>query len=261
MEDAAHQPAAREGPDGPFRALLARDGKAVLAAAAATLLVEAAVFVLARAGHVPVREASLGALMASCVWVALAAPVLAAAPDGALSSLLRGGIVADASAVTLIVLWLAGPTVTLLSAAKVYCTFAAMALLAIGVVRCGRTARTRFALAVIVSVVLMAACATPLWIGGLLASAGAQRSGRILAAGLNANPVYSIASATAAEARFVWHQTAVMYRLTWVTDYAPPPVAWYACPAVYLPAAAAFGVLAWLRRRARPETDAPGASA
>ena len=199
--------------------------------------------------------------MASCVWIALAAPVLAAAPAGALSGLFRGGIVADASAVTLIALWLAGPTVTLLSAAKVYCTFAAMVLLAIGAVRCGRTVRARLALAAIVSVALMAALATPLWIGGLLASAPAGRAGWVLAAGLNANPVYSVASATAAQARFVWHQTGVMYRLTSVTDYAPPPVAWYACPAVYLPAAAAFGVLAWLRRRARPETgSAPGAA-
>ena len=44
MEDAAHESAAREGPGGPFRALLARDGKAMLAAAAATLVVEGGLF-------------------------------------------------------------------------------------------------------------------------------------------------------------------------------------------------------------------------
>ena len=61
-------------------------------------------------------------------------------------------------------------------------------------------------------------------------------------AALYANPFYSISSAIAGSASFVWHLAPGMYRNTLMGDAVPAPVVpWYAAAVVY----ACIGGIAW----------------
>ena len=134
-------------PPGGLRRIIARDGWAVGAAAAATIGVEVGVYVLALSAGAPRLHAALATLAVATLWTALAAPVLAAEAADGLGAVLRAGIVADASAVALIVLWLSCPQVGLLGAVKIYCILAAMTLPAMAVSRLACGPGGRFALA------------------------------------------------------------------------------------------------------------------
>ena len=238
---------------GTLRKLIARDGRAVLAGGALTLVVQLGVYVLGVAGGAPRMQAALATLAASVVWVALAAPVLGATGRDALGALLRGGIVADASAVTLLVLWLGGPHVTFAAAVKVYCILAAMSLAGIAACRLGRSSAGRHILAVVAAAAILTTAASPFWIGGAIRTAPPATARRIVATGVYANPFYCVTAALSEQTRFVWHQASVMYRLTRIGDYAPAPAAcWYASAAIHAAAAALLaGVGALVHRRRR----------
>jgi hypothetical protein len=221
----------------------------VLLAVAATVAVEVGAYALAVAGQAPQAQAALGSLAVSVLWVALAAPVLAATGRGTLGALLRGLAVIDASAVLLAILALAGPCVTLLGGVEVYCILAAMGLAAVAAVCLARSQAGRFALAVAASAVLLLAAGSPFWIGGALRAAPEDWAGRIAAAGVYVNPFYAVTGALAESARFIWHQAPVLYRITRLGDYAPAPApAWYAPVLLCSAAAALLGVAAKLRR-------------
>ena len=242
-------PAQKEG----LRPLLARHGWAMLAAAAATVAVELGAYLLGVVGGVQPAQAVLAALAASVLWVALAAPVLAATADDTIGALLRGGTIVDASVITLIVLWLTSPLVGLATIAKLYCILLAMGLAEIAACRLHRRASGRLALAVVAAAVVVASLASPFWIGGPIHGADRDAARRLVAAAVYANPFYSATAALAGEMRFIWHQATVMYRITRIGDYAPaPPGCWYASVALHAPAAlllAAVGAL--LHRRPR----------
>jgi len=222
-----------------IRQVLRRDGWALLAAAGATLAVELGVYLAARCWGGGPRQATIAALAAAMLWVALACPILAAAAPGGFSALLRGGVVADASCVTLLVLWAVGrwgatpAYVTFPAAVEIYCTFVAVALVGIAAARCARTHPGRFAAAVGAAVLLTAALASPFWIAGPLKAAGPQGRGILLAAAVYANPFYSVCSAVAPEMLFVWHQEGRMYGISGLFDFGPPPVPWYSATIIY----------------------------
>ena len=235
-----------------FRQLLAGDGPAALGAAAATVIVEMAVYVLARALGAPLALAALAALAACTVWVALASAAWAAAAKATLGALLRGGVVADASGVTLLVLAGISPHVTLLAALKVYCALAATALFAIALVCCGSRRPGRCGAAVAAACVLAAALGTPLWTGGLLALGGQEAKQAAVAWAVYANPFYSVTAAVVERTRFVWHQAPVMYNITRIGDYAsPPPTPWWAAAAIYAGAACVIAAAKLLISRLR----------
>ena len=239
-------------PHGRVRSLLARDGPAVLAAAAATAAVELGVFFLARAYGAPLREATLATLAATTLWVVLGAPALAATGETGFSALLRGGTVADASTATLVVLWLATPYVTFLAGVQIYCMLAAVALAGIAAVRCFVRPLARAAAGVAAAAVLSAALATGFWAGGLLHAARGAAQRAVVSAAVAANPFYCVLSAIADKTHFVWHQASVMYRLTRIGDYAaPPPVHFSAAVVIYGLLAGVLGAVGMLRRRRR----------
>jgi hypothetical protein len=245
------EPPAAEGPapDGFLREVLSRDGWPVLAACAATIAVELGVYILARAGGAPKLQSALAALAVAAVWVALAAPVLGASGSGALAALLRGGCVLDASAVLLIVLWLACDEVTLLAAVKIYCILAAMGLAGIAAGRLARSAAGRYALGVAAAVVLTAMLASPFWIGGAMRAASGEGAKRILTAGVHVNGFYGITAALADEARFIWHEASVMYYHVARGYYSGVTASWYAPVLIHLAAAVVLAAAAWLIHR------------
>jgi len=227
-----------------------RECLTVAVIAAVTVALELAVFYCGRHVGLPGRDAAIASIAAATVWVALAAPVLAAGRDTPFAAVIRGGAIADASAVLLVVLWLSETGVTFVSAAEVYCVWAAMALAAMALVRMARTSPGRYAVAVGVAALEMLALSTPLWVNGLLAALeGSWREGATAWA-VRINPFYSILAALAERMHFVWNEAPLMYRLTRIGDYAAPPaVAWYTAVVIYLIVAALACGVSLLRPR------------
>ena len=230
--------------------LVRTDGPAVLVAATATIIVELGAFALARWRGAGSAAAMLTMLAVSTVWVAMASPTMAAGGQRIISSWLRGGVVADASAVALVVGWLAAPEMTFLAAVKVYCIFAAVCLAGTAVVAIGRTSAGRYALAVTVAVVLMIALASPVWLGGPAGYLGPDGRQTLALAAVRANPFFGVTAALSDSGQYVWPEMSVMYGMTALGDSIPlPPVGWRWPVIVYLAAAAAGLGASLLRRR------------
>ena len=206
------------------------------------------VFLLPQARGVAARTAVPPSLIIAGVWVALASAIFSAGPRSTMSGLLRGGSVADATAVLLVVLWLCTPEVTFLSAVKLYCIYASVALCSIAAARCASSLRFRYLWAAAGSAFLAALQGGLFWLPGLLQFLPADCRPAIAGMGLRANPLYGAFSAIADKSGFVWHYAEVMYRITPLgEDIAVPPVQWYEPMAVHL---AIAGILAasWLLR-------------
>jgi len=231
-----------------------RDGKQALAVACATLAVELGAYAGAMAAGANQRDATLAALATATVWVALAAGAMAAGARDALGALLRGGVVADASAVTLLALWLAGPYLTFVAVVKVYCLLACMALAGAAAAHLPARPAGRSAAAIVAAIAFLALLTTPLWCGGLLtAMEGSARETAVRWA-VAVNPFYGVTAAVVERTGFVWHYGAVMYHLTPIGDYAaPPPMPWYASAwrVALVAVLLALAKLAIARRRAR----------
>lgn len=235
-----------EKPNGPVTGgaigeLWRRDGWPAIVAAVSTLVIELGVYGVVRMQGVGPLGALLAALFGSVVWVILASGIFASGASTGLGALLRGGIIADTSAVTLLVLWLVARDIetgksylTFLAAAKVYCTLALLAVASVAVVWSGRSAVGRYRLAVCTVIVLMIILAGPFWIGGLLEAVDQSSRGQIVTVAVYANPFYSVASAIAEETEFVWHLSPVMYRITRIGSDVPVAApSWYAATVVY----------------------------
>ena len=237
-------------------ALLRRNAWVLTGIAATTVLVELGAFAAGQMLGIGPKASALAALAAAVVWTALAAPVAAAGGRSALESLFRGGCVADSSAVTLVVLWLVARNpetshsyVTFLAAIKIYCTLAAMAIAAVAVVLCARSAAARHILAVCITVVFMLLLTSLIWVSIPLAAAPAESGTRIAATILWVNPFCSVAAAVVRETQFVWQSYGLMYSKTPVYHYPTPSVPWYAASVCLMCVAGIAGAGAFLRRR------------
>lgn len=231
--------------------LLKRDGWPVAGIAAITAAVQLSVFLLPQAYGVSGRMALPASLIMAGVWVATASAIFAAGPRSAISGILRGGSVADATAVLLVVLWLYSPGVTFVAAVKLYCIYASVALCAIAAARCASSVGFRYLGAVVAATLLTALQAGLFWLPGLLQLAPTSQKAALAGIGLRANPLYGAFSAIADEAGFVWHYAEVMYGITPLgEDIAVPPVQWYEPVAVHL-AIACILAASWLVRRRR----------
>ncbi len=243
-------------PPGFIRTLLKRDGWAVVGIVLATAVVQLGVFLIPQAYGVPARRLLPASLIIAGVWVALASAIFAAGPSNAISGFLRGGVVADATAVLLIVLWLSMPEITFVAAVKLYFIYASVALCSIAASRCASSRRFRYLWAVVTGTVLTAVQGGLFWLPGLLQLAPSGSKSALAGIGLRANPLYGVFSAIAEGSGFVWHYAEVMYRITPLgEDIAVPPVQWYEPMAVHLAVAGVLGFV-WLLRARRSRAQA-----
>jgi hypothetical protein len=240
---------------GPLRKELAP----ALAIVALTLAVEMGVFFLACGSGLGLRQSASAALMTAVVWTALAAPIFAAGACGALRSLIRAGLVADATLLGLLAVWVwwnrhLGQTgelaeMTFTSILEVYCTFAAMTVLSAGAVNCSRRPAGRYIVAAFVGACMMLALASPLWTGGLIAATDGTARAFVAGMAVWLNPFYSITTPLIDSLNYVIHQEGVMYQLTLLGDYvAAPACPWFTATSIYLP----LGIILLLVGRARP---------
>ncbi|MFW6066381.1 MAG: hypothetical protein ACOC9S_06125 [Planctomycetota bacterium] len=231
-----------------MRELFRGHGRWVSLAALATVIVQISTAGLAWRMDVPADRLTVGTLAVATLWVALTAGPLAAGAQTALGSILRGGVVVDASIPVLVLLAAAGP-VTVLGAIEVYCILAAVALSAIALVRIAGTAWGRCALATVASVLLFVLLASPVWAGALLTTGGGAARRWVARLVVAVNPFYAVASATAESTGFVWHEAPLMYSLTPLGRHvvAPSPP-WYATVVIYACVAAMFAGVAIVRK-------------
>ncbi len=226
------------------------DGLAVLAGAGLTVLVELGTFFWAKSCGVSPAGAMLAALAVSAVWIALASPALAAGGERRMSCWLRGGSVADASAITLIVLWLTVSQMTFLAAVKIYCIYGGMCVAAVGVVTLGRASRSRCALAGLSALVLMVALSSLVWLGGPAGDMEREQAMTFAKWAVRANPFAGVMSALSDTMPRVWSEFPLMYELSSLGDTIPlSPVSWHASLAVFLPMAALCVGAGLIRRR------------
>ena len=218
---------------------------AVTVACIATIAVELGVFAVATVGDLSSMHVVLATLATCVLWVALVTPTLAASGRTAMGALFRGGIVADASCVSLLVLLACCDEVTGVGALKIYCVLVALALAGVAVTRLARRSAGRYICAVLTSTVLLGILAGPFWIGGPIRGAQRETAEDLVAAAVYANPFYAATACLTKTSRFVWHRSSVMYRITRIGDYASaPPMRWYWAVCVYLFAAGAMACLA-----------------
>ena len=216
-----------------WRRVWARDGVAVCVAAAMTIVVEVGLWALLRAKGVSPDRAVLTTLAAMSLWVPVAASAWAVGGATVGSCLLRGGEMADASAVALIVFWLTG-AISFVAAAKLYCIFMAVAILASAIVSLSCRVERRVILVGVATVVCLLLLASPVWLAG---PAGVMpesplRSLTVWSATLN--PFFAVADAISADIPFVWTDRPVMYRLTPLGGRLAVPAVSWAAPLIYL---------------------------
>ena len=242
---------------GPLAALLRRNGWAMGTIASATVLVELGAYATGRMLNIGPVGSALAALATAAVWTALAAPAGAAGGRRWIDALFRGGTVADASGVALVVLWLivphntksGQPYLTFLAIVKIYCTLAAMSIAAVSIVCCARTAAGRHILAVTVATVFILLLSSLLWASVPLAAAAPESHTRVAAVTLWINPFWSIRTAVVRETGFDWFGYPIVYRISRVRGYSTPNVPWYASAVTCLCAAGIATAVAFLHRR------------
>ncbi|MCD4823852.1 MAG: hypothetical protein K8S55_04545 [Phycisphaerae bacterium] len=244
---------------GVIRGLLSRDGWAMLAAVVATMIVEWGVFLTGRCCGVVFRESLLAALAATALWLAIGPGCFGAGASSALSAFIRGGIVADATAINLLGFWLLSlgggdfGGLGFVGVVKVYCVCASMAVLGVAVVCLARRWVWRACLAVTCGLVLVVAMASPLWISAWIGGTSSPATQELVTWAVRINPFYAIADAVVEETGFVWHSWGLMYDWSRVGEYVNPAGGgWWQTCLLYLLAAGGCGVVSLLRYRVWP---------
>ncbi len=235
-----------------WRHVWASDGGAVCIAALLTVIVELGAWGALRLMGLSADRAVLATLAMMVVWVPIAAAAWATGGTDLGRCCLRGGEMADASAIALIVFWLTG-AISFVAAAKVYCILMAVALFACAIVSVSRRVNRRVVLAGVVSLVVLVTLASPVWLSGS-ASTMSQESIRPLTVwAVRANAYFATTEAIADRINFVWIDSGLMYRMTPLGDrLALPRTDWYWPVAIFLPIAAIIGATGILYRRIRP---------
>lgn len=224
-----------------------RHGWQTLGAGTVTVLVGCGVLAAALHGGVPPSRAGMLALMATTVWVGLAAAPLGAGAGDWIGALLRGGIAADAGIVTLLAVGLfGGGTIGWSSGVKVYLLWLPVALSATLATRCGRSALARSGIAAGAAVVALATMGSLVWSAGLLAALGPDRQAAAARLVLWPNTLAGVVAAAGPAEKFVWIEQPVMYAVTRMgQDFPPAPLTWWmpACLWWALAGALAAGLL------------------
>lgn len=238
------------------RFLRRRDGKTMLLAAGGTILLELGVFFLVRRLGRPVYEAVVVFLAMASLWLSLASPALAASGRGILSSLLRGGIVADATGLCVLILWLATPCVRFWGAIQIYCLAWSMALVGIAAVWIARKPVGRLIACVTTAMLFALALTSLLWLGAWIGPAPGSWDTSLATWAVGINPFCAMTGVVARDVHFVWHEWGRMYTWTPVGEYAmPAPTEWYETCLLYLTLVVGFVCITLLRYAVRRFRD------
>ncbi len=234
-------------PLSPWREFFRHNIRTSLTAAIFTVLIELGFYFVGEILQAGKLNSTLAALAAGAIWVPLASGPLSVGARDVFGGLLRGGIVADASAITLIVLWLTTPYLTFMAAVKIYCIYAAMAVFAVAAARFtlykgGPTAG--YTVAVAAAVLIFASLASPFWVEGPAGSVPPSLRDGVVEWSVYANPFYCVLAAVVRKTGYIWHEQGMMYEtISHIRDFTPPAAKWYTSAVIHI---AAAGVLSGL---------------
>jgi hypothetical protein len=198
-------------------------------------------------------SAALGAgltLAVSLLWVVLAAPIFAAGGRTPLDGLLRGGAVADASLVVLLVLAAGSPALSLVGALNIYLLWSAVALTECAAVVLARRSWSRRMLSLAAGMAAVLVAGGPFVGNGLLLGLrGGWRQWSAWAV-VALNPLLAAFSCLPGGFACVWQERPILYEHTVLgRDVPMPTVGWYVTAVAYALLAAVFGAVAAGRRR------------
>jgi hypothetical protein len=237
-----------------WRHVWALDGGAVCAAALLTVIVELGTWGALRLMGLPADRVVLATLAMMVAWVPIAAAAWAVGATGLARCCLRGGEMADASGVALIVFWATG-AISFVGAVKLYCILMAVALFACAIVSLSRQINRRVILAGMASVISMVMLASPVWLSGPASTMSQETARPVTVWAVRANAYFAATEAIADRIDFVWIDSGLMYRLTPLGDrLALPRTEWYWPVVMFLPTATAIGASGVLIRRIWPAT-------
>ena len=243
-ESSAQSGAARGG----WREFVRGNLVAVTFAVLSTVAVQLGVLLSARRslGEPGATALTLGA---SLLWLMIAAPILSATGRTAFEGVCRGGAVADASLVVVIVL-AAGEGLSAAGAVKIYLVWAGVALAGSATARMAGSARMRrvaASAAVLAGVILAAA---PFWANGAILATRSPSRERLASLSAGVSGAY-VTFMCMDDVDVVWTEKPILYGHTVLgrdVQFAPP--AWWATAAGY--GAASAAILcgpAFIRRR------------
>lgn len=222
---------------------------------ALTLAFQLGCFFLGWVYHAEFSQALLATLGIMSIWVVLAPGPLAVWGRNNFSAFMRGGIVADATGFSLLVIWLLAPAeggLTFLGVVKLYCIFTAITLVGVSAVCLAKSQTGRLTAGIIVATLLAVALASPIWasahIGGPSPAPAVQQA--LADWAIRVNPFYAACGAVVYETKFVWHGWGLMYDFSRIGEYvSPSEVGWHETALLYLAIAAGLGLLGILRHK------------
>ncbi len=229
---------------GNVRSLWHRNSRAIISAVVVTVVVEVGAYIIFRI--IPSAVGSVvPALLVSLLWILISSPIFSAGGGTLLDGLIRGGAVADATGVLLIILAVAQKEVTVMGAVKIYLIVCSIVVLESLVVRLGRGGNSRHILAGVIILLMVAVTAGPFWTNGIILSVPRGQGQRIAFFVRAANPVFATTDCLAGQQGFVWNERPVLYDYSVLgRDVPSQPVPWYITCAIYLGLTGAVGVIA-----------------
>ncbi len=234
-----------------FRGRFWSEAPAVLTIMIVTILVELGTFIVGRCYGSSFGNSLLGALGVSVLWCAIAPGAVSVTGRGLMSTFVRGGIVADSTAISMLVLWIIGygqpGGLNFLGVMKIYCICVPLVLVSVGCVAIVKTPVGRSVAALIAVVFLTLALASPLLINPWIVDGGS--AGETLGSwAVRVNPFFAVCDAVVMQTGFIWRQGELMYEWSQLGEAViPPPVEWYQTALLYAGIALGLWIVAWIR--------------
>ncbi len=195
-------------------------------------------------------NALLGALGVSVVWCVIAPGAVSVGGRGLISTFVRGGIVADSTAISMLVLWIVGYNqsdgLNFLGVVKIYCICVPLVLVRVGCVAVAKTPVGRSVGVLIAVFFLSIALASPLLINPWIVD-GNSSAEALGTWAMRVNPFFAVCDTVVMQTGFVWQQGEVLYDWTQLGQTViPPPVEWYQTVLLYAGIALGLWIIVWI---------------
>ena len=216
-----------------------------------TILVELGSFIVGRFYGASFDHSLLAALGVSVLWCVISPGAISTGGRGLMWTFVRGGIIADSTAVSMLVLWIIGygasGGIDFLGVVKIYCICVPLVLVSVGCVAIAKTPVGRAAAALIAVFLLSLALASPLLVNPWIVDGGPYAE-TLGSWAVRINPFFAVCDAVVMQTGFIWRQGELMYEWSQLGEAViPPPVEWYQTALLYAGIALWLWVIVWIR--------------
>ena len=224
---------------------------AVLSIMTLTILVELGSFIMGRFYGSSFGNSLLAALGVSVLWCVIAPGSVSVGGRGLMSTFVRGGVIADTTAISMLVLWIVGcgepGGIDFLGVVKIYCICVPLVLTSVGCVAIAKSPVGRSVAVLIAVSVLFVTLASPLLINPWIVNGGSHTE-TLGAWAVRINPFFAVCDAVVVQTGFIWRQGELMYEWSQLGETViPPPIEWYQTALLYAGVALTLWVVALIR--------------